>query len=40
MTDAQLEATPPTLIGAQVVSVDPVQDAGGGPVKVVARVEF
>jgi hypothetical protein len=40
MTDAQLEATPPTLIGVEIVSVDPVQDAGSGPVRVVARVPF
>ena len=40
MTDAQFEATPPTLIGAEVVSVDPAEDAGGGPVTVVARVTF
>ena len=40
MTDAQFEETPPTLIGVQVVSVDPVQDAGAGPVTVVAIVPF
>lgn len=40
MTDAQFEATPPTLVDAEVVSVDPVSDAGGGPVRVVARVSF
>ncbi len=40
MTDAQFEETPPTLIGAQIVSVDPVEDAGDGPVKVVAIVPF
>jgi len=40
MTDAQLEETPPTLIGVEVVSVDPAEDAGGGPVTVVAVVPF
>ena len=40
MTDAQFEATPPTLIGVEVVSVDPAVDAGSGAVKVVARVPF
>ncbi len=40
MTDEQLEATPPTLIGVEVVSVDPEADAGSGPVRVVARVPF
>ena len=39
MTDAQLEATPPSLIGAEVVSVDPPEPADG-PVRVVARVVF
>ena len=39
MTDAQLEATPPSLIGAEVVSVDPAAPADG-PVRVVARVVF
>lgn len=40
MTAEQLEATPPTQIDIEVVSVDPVQDAGSGPVTVVARVPF
>ena len=40
MTDEQLEATPPTQIDLEVVSVDPVQDAGSGPVAIVARVPF
>jgi len=39
MTDAQLEQTPPTLVSAQVVSVDPVEETDG-PVRVVARVQF
>jgi len=39
MTDQQLEETPPTLIGAEVVSVDPAEPADG-PVRVVARVVF
>ena len=40
MTDAQFEATPPTLIDLEVVSVDPETDAGDGVVKVIARVVF
>lgn len=40
MTDAQLEATPPTMVDVEVVSVDPAGDAGDGPVRVVARVPF
>lgn len=40
MTDAQFEATPPTSVDAEVVSVDPAVDAGDGPVRVVARVLF
>lgn len=40
MTDAQLEATPPSLIGAEIVSVDPAEAAADGPVRVVARVVF
>jgi hypothetical protein len=40
MTDEQLEATPPTLIGCEIVSVDPAEPAADGPVRVVARVVF
>jgi hypothetical protein len=40
MTDAQFEATPPSLIGCEVVSVDPAEPAADGPVHVVARVVF
>lgn len=40
MTDAQLEATPPSLIDVEVVSVEPEVDAGSGPVRIVARVLF
>ena len=40
MTDEQFEATPPTLIGCEVVSVDPVEAAPDGPVTVTARVIF
>ncbi|MEQ1736535.1 MAG: hypothetical protein ABL886_09045 [Rhodoglobus sp.] len=39
MTDAQFEATPPTLVGAEVVSVEPSEPTDG-PVRVVARVVF
>jgi hypothetical protein len=40
MTDAQFEATPPSLIGCEIVSVDPVEAAADGPVMVVARIVF
>ena len=40
MTDAQFEETPPTSVGVEIVSVDPAEDAGGGPVTVVAIVPF
>lgn len=40
MTDAQFEATPPTLIDLEIVSVDPAEATPDGPVRVVARVSF
>lgn len=40
MTDEQFEATPPSLIGCEIVSVDPTEPAADGPVKVIARVVF
>jgi len=40
MTDAQFEASLATLVGVEVVSVDPAQDAGAGPVRIVAVVPF
>ena len=40
MTPEQFEATPPSSVNASVVSVDPAADAGDGPVRVIARVEF
>jgi hypothetical protein len=40
MTDEQLEATPPSSVDLEVVSVDPPADAGSGPVHVVARIPF
>ncbi|HWH97210.1 MAG TPA: hypothetical protein VNS80_02485 [Pseudolysinimonas sp.] len=40
MTDADLEATPPTLVDFEVVDVDPVAPAGSGPVAVTVRIPF
>ena len=40
MTDEQVEATPPGSVEVEVVSVDPPEDAGSGPVHVVALVPF
>jgi hypothetical protein len=40
MTDADLEATPPTLVDFEVVAVDPVEPAGSGPVAVSVRIPF
>lgn len=41
MTDAEFEATPPSRVDLEVVSVDPVEaPADGATVKVVARVSF
>lgn len=40
MTDAEFEATPPTQVGFEVLSVDPVEPAGSGPVAVTVRIPF
>ena len=40
MTDAEFEATPPTLVDVEVVTVDPVEPAGSGAVFVVVRIPF
>jgi hypothetical protein len=40
MTDAEFEATPPTMVDFEVLSVDPVEPAGSGPVAVTARIPF
>lgn len=40
MTDAEFEATPPTLVDVEVVAVDPVEPAGSGPVAVSVRIPF
>jgi hypothetical protein len=40
MSDAELEATPPTQVGFEVVAVDPVEPAGSGPVSVTVRIPF
>ena len=40
MTDAEFEATPPTLVGFEVVSVDPVEPAEAGTVAITARIPF
>lgn len=40
MTDADLEATPPTLVDFEVVAVDPAEPAGSGPVAVSVRIPF
>lgn len=40
MTDAEFEATPPTRVDFEVVSVDPVEPAGSGPVAVAVRIPF
>ncbi|MEO5919968.1 MAG: hypothetical protein ABIQ01_02380 [Pseudolysinimonas sp.] len=40
MTDAQFEATPPSSVYAEIVSVDPPEATADGPVHVVARVVF
>ncbi len=40
MTDAQFEATPPSSIGCEIVSVEPAAQAADGPVTVIARVVF
>jgi hypothetical protein len=40
MSDAEFEATPPTLVDFEVVTVDPVTPAGSGPVAVTVRIPF
>jgi hypothetical protein len=40
MTDAEFEATPPTMVAFEVLSVDPVEPAGSGPVAVTVRIPF
>lgn len=40
MTDAEFEATPPTMVGFEVLSVDPVEPAGSAPVAVTVRIPF
>lgn len=38
MTDADLEATPPTLVDFEVLEVDPTEPAGSGVVNVRVRI--
>jgi hypothetical protein len=38
MTDAEFEATPPTMVDFEVVAVDPIEPAGSGPVAVTVRI--
>lgn len=40
MTDAEFEATPPTLVDFEVVDVDPAEPAESGTVRVTARIPF
>ena len=40
MTDAEFEATPPSLVDVEVLAVDPVEDAGSGTVTVQVRIPF
>jgi len=40
MTDAEFEATPPTLVDVEVLEVDPVEPEPTGPVRVTARIPF
>jgi len=40
MTDAQFEATPPTLVDFEVLEVDPAEPAGSGVVHVTVRIPF
>jgi hypothetical protein len=40
MSDAEFEATPPTLVDFEVVAVDPSEPAGSGPVAVTVRIPF
>jgi hypothetical protein len=40
MTDAEFEATPPTMVDFEVLAVEPVEPAGSGPVAVTVRIPF
>lgn len=40
MTDAQFEATPPTLVDFEVLTVEPAEPAESGTVTVTARIPF
>jgi hypothetical protein len=40
MSDAELADTPPTLVDFEVLSVDPAEAAGSGPVAVAVRIPF
>jgi hypothetical protein len=40
MTDAEFEATPPTMVDVEVVAVEPAEPAGSGPVAVTVRIPF
>jgi len=40
MTDAEFEATPPTLVDFEVLAVDPAEPAGSGTVTVTVRIPF
>jgi len=40
MSDAELEATPPTQVDFEVVDVAPVEPAGSGSVAVKVRIPF
>jgi hypothetical protein len=40
MTDAEFEATPPTMVDFEVLAVEPVEPGGSGPVAVTVRIPF
>jgi hypothetical protein len=40
MSDAEFEATPPTLVDFEILEVDPVEPTGSGPVAVAVRIPF
>jgi hypothetical protein len=40
MTDAEFEATPPTLVDFEVLTVEPAEPAESGTVTVTARIPF
>lgn len=40
MSDAEFEATPPTLVDFEIVEVAPAEPAGSGPVAVTVRIPF